>query len=93
MDWKIENKNGHYVIYKDGIFYCSADTKSEANDAIFEGSKGCGNCAHTFRGAMCTRCSRNIHNRLATGSCVDNWRSWWSIESVGDKPAGTGGRI
>lgn len=30
MSCRITNKNGHYEVYVDGKFYCSADTLAEA---------------------------------------------------------------
>lgn len=30
MNYRIVNNNGHYDVYVDGAFYCSADTVAEA---------------------------------------------------------------
>ena len=35
-NFTIKSEKGHYVVYKDGKFYCSADTKAEAMNDISE---------------------------------------------------------
>ena len=75
----IKHEKEHYAVYKDGVFYCTTDTKSEANSEIFEASKGCGNCKHEFRGIQCAGCSRNIKNYFAGG--IDNWQWRWAEKS------------
>lgn len=37
MKTEIKCEYGHYVVYVDGKFYCSADTYSEAEREIEEG--------------------------------------------------------
>lgn len=39
MNYKIVPKHGHYEVYIDGKFYCSADTMNEAAKEI-EGYEG-----------------------------------------------------
>lgn len=39
--YEIKNVNGHYEVYLNGLFYCSADTMPEA---IEELEKGIGKC-------------------------------------------------
>lgn len=34
-DYQIRSARGHYEVYKNGRFYCSADTKAEAWDEIW----------------------------------------------------------
>lgn len=36
MQTEIKGEHGHYVVYVDGKFYCSADTYSEAESEIKE---------------------------------------------------------
>ena len=36
----IEHEHGHYVVYLDGVFYCSADTYGEALEEIREKEGG-----------------------------------------------------
>lgn len=36
MNYKITRKNGHFEVYINGKFYCSADTESEAVKEIEE---------------------------------------------------------
>ena len=38
MDYRIINNNGHYEVYINGKFFCSADTMTEA---IHEAVNGC----------------------------------------------------
>lgn len=72
--FEIKQERGYYAVYKDGIFYCSADTHREAEHDIEEAEKGCVTCAHTFKGSYCVACSRNISNFLSNGY-KDNWIS------------------
>lgn len=37
MSYRIINNNGHYDVYVDGKFYCSADTMEEAVHEIRNG--------------------------------------------------------
>ena len=37
MSYRIVNNNGHYDVYVDGKFYCSADTMEEAVHEIKNG--------------------------------------------------------
>ena len=32
--YEIKHEYGHYAVYKDGVFYCSADTYSEAEEEV-----------------------------------------------------------
>lgn len=41
MKYKIVNVCGHYEVYLDGKFYCSADTPEEAAKEIETYEKGC----------------------------------------------------
>jgi hypothetical protein len=34
VDCDIKNVNGHFEVYKDGKFICSADTKKEAEEEV-----------------------------------------------------------
>ena len=36
MRWEIRNERGHYAVYLNGKFYCTADTKTEALREIAE---------------------------------------------------------
>ena len=36
MDYYIANSNGHYEVYVDGKFFCSADTVLEAENEVRE---------------------------------------------------------
>lgn len=37
----IKYEVNHYAVYKDGVFYCSADTKHEAEEEIKEANHVC----------------------------------------------------
>lgn len=39
MSYKIVSKRGHYEVYINGKFYCSADTRSEAIKEVEEYAK------------------------------------------------------
>jgi|GEM_PF-5300085 len=71
--YEIRREREHYTVYKDGIFYCSADNIHEAEHDIEEAEKGCSNCVRPFRGSNCVNCTRNIVNHLSTGIHTDNW--------------------
>ena len=34
MDIEIEQQDGHYVVYTDGVFFCTADTHKEAAEEL-----------------------------------------------------------
>lgn len=38
--YEIKHEYGYYAVYKDGAFYCSADTYGEALNDIEEAEKG-----------------------------------------------------
>lgn len=37
--YEISREHGHYVVYRNGVFYCSADTYSEAEHEIIDAER------------------------------------------------------
>ena len=61
--YEIRNVRGHYEIYKDGVFWCSADTKREALKEIEEAEDE--QCPLYFlrrKNDICSICNK-CHNR------------------------------